>query len=388
MNSQSETYQVAIIGGGPVGLFLGICLEEAGISTVILEKRSEPRSGSRSLGIHPVSLELFQQLGFAESFTQRGVKIRRGHAFANTKKLGTLSFTSCPDPFNYILAFPQYKTEAILDEILAERNSDALIRGAEVIDISEKEEHVYVEYRSEGSHQFLKCSYLVGCDGKDSLVREQAGMSFDGDTYPDTYIMGDFTDNTDFGSDAAIFLCDEGLIESFPLPNNRRRWVVKTVDYFSSVSRKDIEQRVKQRIKHDLGETKNVMLSSFGVQKLVARPMVKGRTILAGDAAHIVSPIGGQGMNLGWLGARDLAHSLERILRGNQNPKDLLKQFDQRRQKAAKNAIRRGEMNMRLGRESNFPTFRNSIIWLMLNTRLSQLMANLFTMRGVERWII
>lgn len=388
MNSSSETYQVVIVGGGPVGLFLGICLEKAGISTVILEKRTRPRSGSRSLGIHPVSLELFQQLGFAEKLTQTGIKIYNGHAFANTKKLGTLSFEDCPEPFNYILALPQYKTETLLESILSDMNPHTLVRGAEVNGISENKKHVEIKYQSDEKIQSITCSYLIGCDGKNSFVRNQAGISFQGSTYPDTYIMGDFTDNTDFGSDAAIFLCDDGLIESFPLLDNRRRWVVKTKEYFSSVDRNDIEDRIKARIDHDLGKTENVMLSSFGVQKLIARPMVNHRIILAGDAAHIVSPIGGQGMNLGWLGAWDLAQSLNKILKKKQNAQVILNQFEERRQKAARNAIRRGEMNMRLGRQSKFPAFRNSIVWLMINSPLSQLMAKLFTMRGIERWII
>jgi 2-polyprenyl-6-methoxyphenol hydroxylase-like FAD-dependent oxidoreductase len=388
MNSGPETYQVAIVGAGPVGLFLGICLEEAGISTIILEKRIKPRSGSRSLGIHPVSLELFQQLGFADVFTKAGIKICNGHAFANTTKLGTISFGDCPKPFNYILALPQYKTERILEEKITNINPHILVRGAEVTGISKAKEYVEIEYQSEGQLQSIKCSYLIGCDGKDSFVRDQANISFEGDTYPDTYIMGDFTDNTEFGSDAAIFLCDDGLIESFPLLNGRRRWVVKTKEYFSSVDRNDIEYRIKARINHDLGGTENVMLSSFGVQKLVAQPMVKHRIILAGDAAHVVSPIGGQGMNLGWLGVWDLAQSLNQILAKGEKANNILKKFGKRRQKAARNAIRRGEMNMRLGRQSNFPAFRNSIVWLMINSPLSQLMAKLFTMRGVERWII
>lgn len=388
MNSRSETYQVVVVGGGPVGLFLGICLEEVGISTIILEKRSEPRSGSRSLGIHPVSLELFQDLDFAEIFTQEGIKIQYGHAFANSQKLGTLSFKNCPDPFNFILALPQYRTETILENILNGKNPETLVRNAKVTNICEEDEYIDVEYQTVAKHRSLKCSYLIGCDGKKSFIRDQADISFQGDGYPDTYIMGDFSDNTDFGSDAAVFLCDEGLIESFPLPHNQRRWVVKTAKYFSSVSRKDIEQHVKRRLNHDLNQSEYYMLSSFGVQKLIARPMVKNRIILAGDAAHIVSPIGGQGMNLGWLGAWDLAQSLGQVFRDNHNAHDILREFEQRRQKAAANAIRRGEMNMRLGRKTTFPGFRNGIVRLMLNTPLAQLMANLFTMRGIERWVI
>lgn len=388
MNSNDEIYQVVIVGGGPVGLFLGICLNTLGISTQILEKRAQSRSGSRSLGIHPVSLALFEKLNIANSFVERGIKIKKGHAFANTKKLGTLSFEDRPKPFNYILALPQHQTEKILETTLTDLNPDMLKRDAKVVGFSQNSKSVEITYERNQQVNTITASYLVGCDGKDSFVRDHAGISFEGKAYPDTYAMGDFTDNTRFGPDAAIFLCDDGLIESFPLLNNRRRWVVKTQNYLSSVNRSDIESRVQRRIDHNLKETKNDMLSSFGVQKLLARPMVKNRIILAGDAAHIVSPIGGQGMNLGWLGAWDLAHTLQQIISKKESVNDELQQFEKRRTKAAKNATRRAEMNMRLGRQTSTPAFRNSLVTLMLNTPISNLMAQIFTMRGIERWII
>lgn len=387
MIKSSDTYQVAIVGGGPVGLFLGICLAEAGIEAIILEKNKTARPGSRSLGIHPVSLELFQRLDFADLFTKEGVKIYKGHAFANDSKLGTLSFGDCPKPFNYILALPQNQTEKILEQKITTLSTDVLYRGVRVTDITERKDYVEIEYQSGDQFSTVKAQFLVGADGKDSFVRDSAGISFEGRQYTDTYIMGDFTDNTNFGSDAAIFLCDKGLIESFPLLNDKRRWVVKTQRYHSSVNRQNIEKRVASRINHDLSSTENVMLSSFGVQKLIANPMVKNRVIMVGDAAHVVSPIGGQGMNLGWLGAWDLAQCFDKIYRDKQKADLIFKRFAKRRKKAAVNAGRRGEMNMWLGRESNFPGFRNSLVWLMLNTPLSQFMARLFTMRGIERWV-
>lgn len=388
MISSSDTYQVAIVGGGPVGLFLGICLAETGIETIILEKNKAVSHGSRSLGIHPVSLELFQQLDFADLFTKEGVKIYNGQAFANTRKLGTLSFRDCPKPFNYILALPQHQTETLLEKKLTDLSTDILCRGAKVTNLTERKDHIEVKYQSGNQHHNVTAQFLVGADGKNSFVRDWADIGFEGKQYPDTYIMGDFTDNTDFGSDAAIFLCDEGLIESFPLLNNKRRWVVKTQQYHSSVDRSDIEKRIANRVSHDLSNTENVMLSSFGVQKLVADPIVKNRIIMVGDAAHVVSPIGGQGMNLGWLGAWDLAQCFDKIFTNGYKADRILQKFTERRRKAAINAGRRGEMNMRLGRESHLPSFRNSLVWLMLNTSLSQFMARLFTMRGIERWII
>ncbi|MEL7833788.1 NAD(P)/FAD-dependent oxidoreductase [Fodinibius sp. Rm-B-1B1-1] len=386
MNSPSQTYQVAIVGGGPVGLFLGLCLEQADISFIILEKRTAPKPGSRSLGIHPVSLELFDELGIANSFLNQGAKIEQGHAFANTKKLGTLSFDDCPNPFNFILAHPQNQTEHLLEQSLINRNPFCLRRDVEVTQITEQQDHVRILFQDGGITSNIKTKFLVGCDGKNSLVRRQSNISYEGKQYPDTYIMGDSTDHTDFGNDAAIFLCDEGLIESFPLPDNNRRWVVKTSSYLPEVNPHDITDRVKHRIGTNFNETDFSMLSSFGVQKFIASPMAKNRIILCGDAAHVVSPIGGQGMNLGWLAAKDLANTLAHILQQDQSISNLLTLYQQRRTHAAQNAIRRAEINMWLGRQTSFPALRNSIVSIMLKKPFSNFMANIFTMRGLERW--
>lgn len=371
-----------------MGLFLGLCLEEAGISYLILEKRSAPRPGSRSLGIHPVSLELFEELGIAERFIRDGIKIKKGHAFANTKKIGTLSFDSSPKPFNYILAIPQQQTEMLLEKYLIEQNSEALLRGAEVTSITEHTNHVDITFQHNNKQVTIQSDYLTGCDGKNSLVRKQAGIDFKGQKYPDTYSMGDFPDNTDFGDDAAIFLCDEGLVESFPLPQNRRRWVVKTDGYIENVTKQEITKKVFNRTRHSLDGTQHFMLSSFGVQNLIADPMVKNRIILCGDAAHIVSPIGGQGMNLGWLDAHDLADTLIQLSTNPYQAHAILNLYQKRRLHAAKNASRRAELNMRLGRKTGYTALRNGLVSLMVNTPLSKLMSNIFTMRGVERWIV
>jgi 2-polyprenyl-6-methoxyphenol hydroxylase-like FAD-dependent oxidoreductase len=388
MDDVSQSHTVVIVGGGAVGLFLGICLHHVGIDCLILEKRAEVRSGSRSLGIHPVSLELFQTLDIVEPFLEEGLTIHKGHAFGNTRKLGTLSFADCPPPFNHILALPQNRTETILENQIYSLDSVTLLREATVVDFQQTEGQVRVTYNKKGQQRTVSSRYLIGCDGKDSFVRQKADIPFNGTSYPDTYIMGDFTDNTGFGNDAAIFLCDDGLIESFPLKQDRRRWVVKTDDYQPSVRPNDIKNKVWKRIRHNLSSTDNFMLSSFGVQKLVAETMVQKRIILAGDAAHVVSPIGGQGMNLGWLGAWDLTNKLKSIIRSDRDAQHLLEKFEKSRRKAALTAIRRAEMNMRLGRAVSFPTIRNSLVWGMLNTPLSQLMARLFTMRGIERWPI
>ena len=382
------TCSVAIVGGGPVGLFLGLCLKQLGISCHILEQRPKISPYSRSIGIHPPSLTLLQSLGVAGPMIQAGIKIKHGHAFTNSTKLGSLPLGKGSSSFSYILSLPQSQTEQILQKKLEACNTNHLTRNAQVTYFSEEEEGVTVHYKQKGELKQIRSKFLIGCDGKNSLVRKSAHISFKGKQYPDTYIMGDFTDNTTLGNDAGIFLCDEGLIESFPLPENQRRWVIKTDEYHNSDLQQLIVQRVSERINHSLSETNNFMTSSFGVEKRIARPMFSDRTILCGDAAHVVSPIGGQGMNLGWLGAWDLAQSLKQIITDGKDPHKTLHAFETRRYKAIKNSIRRSEFNMRLGRKVQFPSLRNGVVSLMLRPPLSHLMSRLFTMHGIERWFI
>lgn len=393
MNKDSAPYnhEIIIAGGGPVGLFLACCLCYYDIPCIVLEKHEERISHSRSLGIHPVSLELFEKIGLAKAFVREGIKIRKGHAFSDTRKIGTISFDACPPPYNFILSLPQYKTEELLEEYLLDIDPDILRRGVEVTGFNESHDHISVTFKENHQKVTITGIYLVGCDGKDSFVRRRAGIGFEGSTYPDTYIMGDFGDNTNFESDAAIFLSSDGLVESFPLSGGMRRWVIKTEEYISEPVRRDIELAVAQRVGHDLGEVDNSMLSSFGVQKLIASTLHKNRVLLAGDAAHIVSPIGGQGMNLGWLDAWDLCQTIRQISKKDENEDEVQSRFEAysyRRLRAAGKAIRRAELNMRLGRKPRLAALRNALVWIMINTPLSRLMARLFTMRKLNSWWI
>ena len=384
MKNKKSTYQVAIVGGGPVGLFLGCLLESAGISCVILEKRESAVTHSRSIGIHPVSLELFNTISLAEPFINKGTKVKEGMAFIGSDHIGTLSFASCPPPYPFILTLPQYKTERLLASHLNSLNPEILRRGTSVTQINETENAVELRAENGGDKQTITAAYVVGCDGKNSFVRRGAFIPFPEKAYRDTYIMGDFTDNTDWGSKAAIFLCKQGLIESFPLSDKVRRWVVKTDQYRPEISREYLEKKIADRINHRLDGTANSMLSSFGVQKGLAKTMAKRRIILAGDSAHLVSPIGGQGMNLGWLDARDLADCFVELFGGLKQPDKILQAYSNRRLKIAKKVIRRAEFNMVLGRKTKVSFLKRIILWPLLKTPLSTVMARMFTMRGLK----
>ncbi len=388
MNLQNDKYQVAIVGGGPVGLFLACCLTHAGISCIVLEQRSAPVTHSRSIGIHPVSLEQFQKVRLAKKIIGEGIKVRKGLAFYNSTKIGNLSFSSCPPPYLYILTLPQHKTERILAAHLEEMGSTVLRRGTKVTGMSEMRRGIRIQTKKDGKIQEIEAEYVAGCDGKDSFVRQWASVPLRGKKYSDTYIMGDFADNTTLGNKAAIYICNNGLIESFPLSNGMRRWVVKTERYFSSLQRDDIEFHIANRIKHDLSESRNTMLSSFGVEKKFAETMADRRFVLAGDSGHVISPIGGQGMNLGWLDAADLCDCFKQLFSGNGNKNKILADYSKRRLWIAGKAARRAEFNMAIGRKSSNSIFKKGLLHGLINTPVSGFTARLFTMRGLSKGLL
>jgi 2-polyprenyl-6-methoxyphenol hydroxylase-like FAD-dependent oxidoreductase len=386
---------VAIVGGGPVGLYLALALLQEGVRPRVYERHASVRhAGSRSIGVHPPSIELFEEIGVADDFLAQAVRVRRGIAFGERGPVGDVSFDGCPGPHRFVATLEQWKTEALLRGALLARAPDALRTGCEVASARDEGERATLWLRrADGSLEDSSYAAIVGTDGRRSVVRQALGIAFDGGTYEGEYAMADAPETTPFGDAAAVFLTRGGLVESFPLPDGRRRWVVRRelaregtpVD--PVVTRDEIADLVAARTREELPRHLLTAPTTFRAEHRLARAFAVGRVALAGDAAHVVSPIGGQGMNLGWLGARSLARALGPALAAGRDPRRALALDGRKRRAIAQTARRRAEMNMWLGRPTSYPAVRERLVGTLLALPTADVLARAFTMRSLDRGI-
>ena len=348
---------VAIVGGGPVGLYLGALLLQEGVSVRVLEQRLQRETHSRAIGIHPPALAALDRIGVAPALAADGVAIRRGRAYSGGTLVGSMSFDSVSRQFPFVLSLPQCSTEAHLERRVRELDPTALARGARVTGITDDGGRLALAVTSSDAFTVLSPAAAVAADGAHSTMRQLLGIPVRGKRYPDHYVMGDFADAGIFGTDAVLFLEEGGIVESFPLPGGLRRWVVRVGRPSHSPEAADLALLVRERTGIALDAGSSTMLSSFSVRSALARRLVAGRTVLIGDAAHEVSPIGGQGMNLGWLDAEALAPIICEALAGGPTGRRL-REFDLRRRRAAGVARRQSEGNMMRGRPLPAPWLR------------------------------
>jgi 2-polyprenyl-6-methoxyphenol hydroxylase-like FAD-dependent oxidoreductase len=330
-------YDVIIVGGGPVGLLLGCLLKQQGLRLRVLERRAESMAYSAAIGITPPSLQILDKLGLAAEFVARGVQVRDCLVHGQRGRLGCVSFRQIPDAHRFILSLPQATTIAILQKHLGQEHFES---GCEVSDVRQLEEHCCVQT---GEHT-LTARFVIACDGSRSRVREFIGMQAPSHVYDCHFAMGDFTDRSGFGDEAHLFFTETGAVESFPLPGGQRRWIVQTETHLDHPPRGFVSELIKKRTGIDVPAADQLSESAFTPRKFNCDRYYEGRIILCGDAAHGMSPIGGQGMNTGFADAEFLAAVL-----CHADPQQLLPAYNRFRRKAAKTAIIRAEWGMWLG---------------------------------------
>ncbi len=372
-------HDVIVVGGGPVGLYTALLLRQAGLDAVVLERRTERSNHSRAIGIHPPALRALGAGGIADELRARGVLIRDGVARSAGRHVGTVSFSTLPGGEKYVLAVPQAVTEEILERRLEEQFPGTVRRGVAVLTTRDDGDHVLAVTRTPGGDTALEARLLVAADGARSSVRDDAGIRAPLRRYPDCYVMGDFQDSTDDGDDAVLYLETGGIVESFPLPGGIRRWVVRVGCLMDRPTAEDLTRLIRDRTGVDVDPRTNSMLSAFEVQSRLAERFVAGRTVLVGDAAHEVSPIGGQGMNLGWLDAVRLVPIIAASLRDGHDVASRLAGYERERRAQAALARRKAHLNMALGRPLPAPLMRSR------NAVLAALIRNDAVHGGVAR---
>lgn len=340
---------VLIVGGGPVGLYLASLLVTHGLSVRVLEQRLSRSPFSRAIGIHPPALEALDRIGVASRLVESGVQIRHGVAIGNGVPLAGMSFDGLEGRFPFVLSLPQEQTEEILEHRLRELDPAALQRGSTVTGMHDDGRTVTLDVASASGSSRHTSLLAIAADGVRSSMRELLGIPSRVKIYPDAYLMGDFQDSTEFGSDAVLFLASKGIVESFPLPGSLRRWVARMPGLPPQAGAAMLADLVYERTGIAIDPETNSMLSTFGVRSRRAVRLVHGRTALVGDAAHEVSPIGGQGMNLGWLDAAALAPIIVSAIRGRPVASEL-RAYQSSRLHASVKAMRQAEINMALGR--------------------------------------
>lgn len=367
----------AIVGAGPVGLFCALALADRGLSVTLLEQDEAPRPETRSIGIHAPVLERLAELGLAKAFLERGVRVRRGLAIDGAGLVGVVDFADASRAFPYALSVPQPETERLLQAAVDERPI-SLRRGARFTGLSRAGNGVGVHYTERGRDRELRARWLIGCDGRNSTVRTLMGIAFSHRQYRGSYLMADFPDDTELGDDAAVFLTRDGLVESFPLPAAARRWVAQAPGRRDSIDPAELCALVEARTAHHLDPARAEHASAFGVEQGSAVTFRVGPVALIGDAAHVLSPFGGQGMNLGWLDAWSLAEVLVA-----DRTDTALDTWQRARQHAARVAMRRAAFNTHMGRATRFAAARNTVLRIVLASPLRAPLTRRFGMHGL-----
>ena len=315
--------EVLIVGAGPTGLVLALWLTHLGVPVRIIDKAAASGMTSRAVAVQARTLEFYQQIGLADIVVERGRRATAVNLWVAGKMAASAVFGNMgtgSSPFPYALIFPQDEHERLLLDRLAARGVE-VERQTELLNFQEESGIVQSHLRhSDGASEAFKCKYIAGCDGAHSAVRETQQIGFAGGTYAHLFYVADVeAKGTVMNGEIHVGLDKTDFLAVFPLKRDGRARLVGTVrgdtiNEQDGVSWNNVGQRVIKWMRIDVERIN--WFSTYRVHHRVADRFHKGRAFLLGDAAHVHSPVGGQGMNTGIGDAVNLAWKLAAVLRG------------------------------------------------------------------------
>jgi rifampicin monooxygenase len=309
-------FDVIVAGGGPTGMMLASELRLHGVNVLVLEKDLEPTRIARSLGLHVRSIEVMDQRGLLDRFLAQGQTYAFGGYFAGIEKPWPERMDTA---HSYILGIPQTVTDRLLAEHAVEVGAEVR-HGAELVGLSQHDQGVTAEL-ADGSQ--LRSRYLVGCDGGRSTVRRLLGVGFPGEPASNEWLLGEMEVTTPLEELVAVVTEVRKTQRGFgagPLGDGAYRVVVPAEgvaeDRTVPPTLEEIKQQLRVYAGTDFGVHSPRWLSRFGDATRLAERYRTGRVLLAGDAAHIHPPLGGQGLNLGVQDAFNLGWKLAAEVNG------------------------------------------------------------------------
>ena len=316
MAVRSNNTTVVIVGAGPTGAMLAIELARRGIEVSILDKQPARSSESRAIGIHARTLEVFHQLGIVGEFLELGHRVDGLAVHRRAGRPVRIHFSGIDSLYPFMLTLSQAETQRILEQRLEDLGV-TVQRGVRVLDLREDEDGV--ELRTirfgEERERTVRGDWVVGCDGTHSLVRRSLGLSFDGEDYAQDWLMAEVNiDRPPARDHFHLFAFTAPPLLVFPMPDGRWRVFLPQVAGRSRNGRppdmEEIEQLVAIRGPGCMKLSDPSLLATFRCYLRSSKVTRRGRVLIAGDAAHVHSPAGGQGMNTGLHDAFNLGWKL------------------------------------------------------------------------------
>jgi 2-polyprenyl-6-methoxyphenol hydroxylase-like FAD-dependent oxidoreductase len=329
--------EVLIVGAGPTGLVLALWLAKLGVKVRIIDKTAEPGTTSRALAVQARTLELYRQLDLADAVIARGHKVPAVNLWVKGEPATRLVFEKMGagmTPYPFLQIFPQDEHERLLIDRL-EALGVAVERQTELVRCDAEGDRVTAHLRGPaGDEEVCEASYIAGCDGARSVVRQTIGTGFPGGTYRQVFYVAD-VEATGRPIDGELHadLDEADFLAIFPLAGEGRARLIGTVrderaDRADQLRFEDVSGRAIAHLKVEV-RTVN-WFSTYHVHHRVTDHFRRGRAFLLGDAAHIHSPAGGQGMNTGIGDAINLAWKLAAVLAGRA-PDALLDSYEAER---------------------------------------------------------